>query len=116
MALRRTHVGNARRKGGGSCFVPDTLRNREVNPGCENALPVLLGQIFAYFTIFRSRQSYKHVVGDAQDESDLAEGVLFKAHNLQISPSCACLSTTHVQLRQTSPVTSCKFALVKENP
>jgi len=50
----------------------------------RNALPVLLGQIFAYFTISRSGQSYKHVVGDAQDESDLAEGVLLKAHNIQI--------------------------------
>ena len=76
MALGRTHVGNARRKGGGSCFVPDTLRSRKVDP--------VLGWIFAYFTIFRSGQSYKHVVDDAQDESDLAGGVLLKAHNTQI--------------------------------
>ena len=108
MVLRRTHVGNARRKGGGSCFVPDTLRSRKVDP--------VLDQIFACFTMSRSGQSYKHVVGDAQDESDL-QRVCFSKHTIhRFSPSCACLGTTHVQLKQTSPVTSGRFALVKENP
>ena len=84
VVLRRTHVGNARRR---MVDLASSLTPCEVGKWTQavrNARPVLLGQIFAYFTTSKSGQSYKHVVGDAQDESDLAEGVLLKAHNIQI--------------------------------
>ena len=46
------------------------------------AFLVLIGQIFAYFTISRSGQSYTQVMDD-QIVCELAETVLLKAHNIQ---------------------------------
>ena len=55
--------------------LASTLRPCEVGrwtQAAREALPVLLGQIFAYFTISKSGQSYTRVMGD-HNESDLAK-------------------------------------------
>jgi len=82
VVLWRSHVGDARRNGD-FCLDPETLRSREVDQAVRNTFPVLLGQIFAHFTISKWGQSYKRVTGD-HNESDLTEGVLLGPHNIQI--------------------------------
>ena len=74
MVLWRTHPWEPRGKGGDSC-VETGVAFCEVGrwtQAVSKALPVLLGQIFAYFTISKSGQSYMRVMGD-HNESDLAK-------------------------------------------
>ena len=66
--------------------LASTLASCEVGrwtQAVRNALPLLLGQKFAYFTISISGQSYTRVMDD-QIVCELAETVLLKAHNIQI--------------------------------
>ena len=66
--------------------LASTLANCDVGrwtQAVRNALPLLLDQIFAYFTISMSGQSYTRVMDD-QIVCELAETVLPKAHNIQI--------------------------------
>ena len=89
--------------------LASTLANCEVGrwtQAVRNALPLLLGQIFAYFTISMSGQSYTRVMDD-QIVCELAETVLLKAHNIQILTILRLLGyDSGNSLTPTSPVTS----------